>query len=80
MTVRRGIGLTSRGDAMATHDHGREGWEDKVEEVHRVAGEVTSPPAKREMFFLTALYARLARHARERLGRTGTSGQRKDDC
>ena len=32
------------GDAMATDDHGKEGWEDKVEEVQRVAGEVTSPP------------------------------------
>ena len=61
-------------------DHGKEGWEDKAKEVHRVAGELTSPPAKREMFFLAALYAHLARHARERLGRTGTSGQRKDDC
>jgi hypothetical protein len=64
---------------MATDDHGKEGWEDKVKEVHRVAGELTSPPAKREMFFLAALYAGLARHARKRLGRMGTCGQRKEE-
>jgi len=65
---------------MAADDHGKEGWEEKVKEVHRVAGELTSPPAKREMFFLAALYARLARHARERLGGMGISVQRKEDC
>ena len=65
---------------MATDDHGKAGWEDKVKEVHRVAGELTSPPAKREMFFLAALYDRLARHARKRLERIGASGQRKEDC
>jgi len=65
---------------MAADDHGIDGWEDKVKEVHRVAGELTSPPAKREMFFLAALYERLARHARKRLDRKGTSGQRKEDC
>jgi len=68
------------GDAMAADDHGNEAWEDKVKEVHRVAGELTSPPAKREMFFLAALYDRLARHARKRLEQIGTTGQRKQDC
>jgi hypothetical protein len=62
-------------------DRGKEGWEDKAREVQRVAGELTSPPAKREMFFLAALYARLARHARERLGGMDTtSALRKEDC
>jgi hypothetical protein len=65
---------------MAADDHGKDGWEVKVKEVHRVARELTSPPAKREMFFLAALYDRLARHARKRLERMGTCGQRKEEC
>jgi hypothetical protein len=68
------------GDAMVPDDHGKEGWEDKAKEVQRVAGELTSPPAKREMYFLAALYDRLARHARERLVRMDTCRHSKQDC
>lgn len=59
---------------------GREGWEHKANEVQRVAGELTCPPAKREMFFLAALYDRLARHARKRLERMRPCDTSKQDC
>ena len=61
-------------------EHGKEGWEHKANEVQRVAGELTSPPAKREMFFLAALYDRLARHARKRLERTRSCDHNTQDC
>jgi len=62
---------------MAADDHGNEGWEDKAKEAHRVAGELTCLLAKREMFFLAALYDRLAGHARKRQERMRPSDGNK---